>query len=81
MLDVVSDVNASLRKRDLPLHHDIVENGAENASHHLSGEGCFRGQLALLCQLKVSKEIFSLLNRIKCEHREVQICFSQSVCV
>jgi hypothetical protein len=61
------------------LHHDIIEDGAKDTSHHLGGKGCFRGQLALLSQLEISKEIFSLLNSIESEDCEIHVCFSQLV--
>lgn len=63
-------------ERRLPFHHDVVENRAKDAPHHLGSERCFGRQLDLLSQFQISEEVLSLLNSIEREDCEVHVRFS-----
>ena len=52
-LDGLEDVELVLHDAQ---HHNVVEQGADDAADGLEGEGGFGGKLDVLCQLEVAQE-------------------------
>jgi len=55
------------------LHHDVVEDGANDSAHHLRSEGAFRGQVDQLGELEITAEPLALLDAVEAEDCEVHI--------
>ena len=81
LLHVLSrpDVGAFDREQDLPLvrddghHHYVVEDGADDRTDQLDGEGDPRGQLGVLRKLEILEQELTLHDRVVAEQREVHV--------
>lgn len=56
------------------LHHNVVEDGAEDAAPQLRGEGCFWGEVGELGEFEVAEEELALLDAVVAEDGEVHVC-------
>lgn len=83
LLDVLAgpDVGAGDGGKDVilvgddGLHHNVIEDGAEDAAPHLGGEGGFGGEMGELGELKVAEEELALLDAVEAEDGEVHVCW------
>ena len=77
------DVGAGNRSQNVTLvrhdadHHDVVEDGADDAASHLGCEGRFGGEVSELGELEVTKEELALLDGVEAEDGEIHVCFME----
>lgn len=56
------------------LHHDVVEDGADDAAQHLGGECGLGRQVCKLCELEITREQLTLRQAVVTEDGEIHIC-------
>jgi hypothetical protein len=82
LLDILAgpDIRSLNRCKDLELvsnnsfHHDIVEDGPDDSSHHLGGKCTLGRQVHQLSNFEITAEPLSLLDTVESKDSEVHIC-------